>query len=113
MDDDSSFEDFSEIPLFTEDEPKTPQQKEVKRNENNSFEILTIEKIVENVSEMVVKVQNFLGVRICNEHFLEILFLFRLPLDKYEKKKKKKKNVFQNCLRSYKIIAVIHSIQMT
>lgn len=62
--DDSSFEeDFGETHVFEpEDEPKTSQQKEVKRN--NAFEILTIEKIVENVMEMVVKVQNFLGVSV-------------------------------------------------
>lgn len=59
--DDLSFEeDFSEIPVFTEDEPKIPQQKEVKQN--NSFEILTMEKILKDVCDMVEKVQNFLGV---------------------------------------------------
>lgn len=60
---DSFEEDFSEIPVFTEDEPKTPKQKEVKRN--HLFDILTIEKIMENVFEMVEKVQNFLGVSNC------------------------------------------------
>lgn len=65
MDDleDLSFEeDFSETPEFAEDEPQKPQQKEVKRN--NGFEILSVEKIMENVMEMVGKVQNFLGVSV-------------------------------------------------
>lgn len=61
--DDLSFEeDFSETQVFeSEDEPKSPQRKEVTIR-NSAFEILTIEKIVENVMEMVGKVQNFLGV---------------------------------------------------
>lgn len=76
MDGDSSFEeDFSETPVFTEedDEPRMPLQKEVKRNENHSFEILSVEKIVENVFAMVAKVQNILMVSVCNENFVQNL----------------------------------------
>lgn len=62
LDDVSFEEDFSETVVFAEDEPKIPQQKEIKRN--NAFEILTIEKIVENVLEMSGKVQSFLGVSV-------------------------------------------------
>lgn len=71
--DDLSFEeDFSETPVFAEEEPQMPQQKEVKRN--NAFEILSMEKIVENVLEMSEKVQNFLGVSVhCAMEFFDSL----------------------------------------
>lgn len=65
MDSDLSCEeDFSESPMFTEDEPKVP--KPIKPKQNNAFEILSMEKIVENVYDMVSKVQNFLSVSIWN-----------------------------------------------
>lgn len=73
MDDleDLSFEeDFSEAPVFAEEEPQKPQQKEVKRN--NAFEILSVEKIIENVMEMVVKVQSFLGVSVQSDLFSKV-----------------------------------------
>lgn len=61
-------EDFSEAPVFTEDEPKVPEP--IKPRENSAFEILSVDKIVQNVFDMIRQVQNFLSVsafvELCN-----------------------------------------------
>lgn len=84
MDDEFFEEDFSETPIFTEDEPKSRQ---TKKTENNSVEILTMENVLENILEMVEKVQQFFMVSICNKiillkYFVVFTFSFRLLCDK-------------------------------
>lgn len=66
MDDDSSFEeDFSEITfLTTTEEESTPPQKKDTNKDNNSFEILSTEHILQEVFRMVLEVRSFLGVNI-------------------------------------------------
>lgn len=92
MSNESDFEedfslDFSEIPLFTGDEPTVPKQ--IKTSENNSFEILTVEKIVENVYDMVGKVQSVLTVRVFNSNLIEIIIFFGFSSEKDEREKEK------------------------
>lgn len=54
-------EDFSEIPIFAEeDEPQA--SKPIQTEENNCFEVLSVEKMVENIYDMVANVQNFISV---------------------------------------------------
>lgn len=64
MGDDSSYEeDFSgEITMFSTQDIELPK-KETKKEES-AFEILSIENIVQDVFEMVYKVQSFLAVRV-------------------------------------------------
>lgn len=68
MDDESSCEeDFSESLMFAEVEP-TP--KKIMKKDVNAFEILSIEKLVENIFEMVATVQSCIAVSVCDENFL-------------------------------------------
>lgn len=105
-------EDFSETPQFAEDEPlpKVQQPKEVKRN--ILFEILNTEDILKNVFEMIEKVQNFIGVSVCNGIFLVLeIFNFSscLSVDKY----KRIKNYEIAYVRKKNSCRSTQSIQMT
>lgn len=62
MGDYSSFEeDFTEIALSNSTEDESPK-KDVQKVDN-SFEILSMENILQDVFEIVTKVQSFLSVR--------------------------------------------------
>lgn len=62
MGDDSSYEeDFSsELTMFS---PDIDLPKKETKKEENVFQILSMENIVQDVFEMVMKVQSFLAVR--------------------------------------------------
>lgn len=70
MDDDSSFEDFSESLSVNSIEDEVPK-KDVKK-EDNPFEILSMERILEDVYSKVADVRSFTEVSIVakNSFFL-------------------------------------------
>lgn len=75
MEDESSFEDFSDATFFIPIEDEIPK-KEIKKEEN-PFEILSMESILEDVIDMVQKVQSFLNVS-----FIHILCLPRSEVNR-------------------------------